>query len=533
MVIGVLKGVAKSTIFLFGIFFLALFLFSAKETEATTKRKKKEFLITAYGAIADGETLNTLAIQKAIDLASKRKKGGRVVFPKGKFLSGSIQLKSNVELYFEEESVLLGSTNPKDYYKIDFKGRPTSPKKDDNSQMALILAHKANNISISGKGTIDGQGLKLALNIDSLHHTGVSVDPNYNYRRNRPNETMRPKLFRLSQCNNVVVKDLKVGSAACWGLSFELCSNLTIDGLTIVNRSYWNNDGIDITDSKNVKVINCDVNSADDGICLKSYYPGYSNDSIYIANCTIRSSASAIKFGSASYGGFKNVTIKDIQVFDTFRSAIAIQTVDGGFIENVTVSNIKAVNTGNAVFLRLGHRSGEKPGSLKNVSIKNIKVQVPLGRPDINYDLRGPEVDFFHNPFASAIVGIPDYKIENVTLENIEINLPGKASKGMAYVPLSRLDQVPEEIKRSPEFSMFGEYPAYGLYVRHAKGITMKNIKFTLDDSDFRPAFVFDDVEGLHMNQISLSEGEKGQVILKDVQGISLDTEASQLVEKY
>ena len=173
-------------------------------------------------------------------------------------------------------------------------------------------------------------------------------------------------------------------------------------GLTIVNRSYWNNDGMDITDCKNVKVINCDVNAADDGICLKSYYPGHFNDSIYIANCTIRSSASAIKFGSASYGGFKNVTITDIRVFDTFRSAVALESVDGAIIENINVSNIKAVNTGNAIFVRLGHRSGTKPGIVKNISFSNIKVQVPFGRPDSNYDLRGPEVNFFHNPFPAS-----------------------------------------------------------------------------------------------------------------------------------
>ncbi|MBM1104530.1 glycoside hydrolase family 28 protein [Aurantibacter crassamenti] len=512
---------------------LLLFCLSMKSSTGINEPKKKEFLITKYGAVADGTTINTLAIQKAIDLATKRKNGGIVVFPKGRFLSGSIVLKDNVELFFEEGAVLLGSTNPSDYHKINFEGRPSSPKKDDNSQLALILANKANHIKLSGKGTIDGQGLKLALAVDSLHHAGITIDPNYNTRRNRPNETMRPKLFRFSQCNDVVIEDLNVGAASCWGLSFELCSNLTIDGLTIVNRSYWNNDGIDITDCKNVKIINCDVDAADDGICLKSYYPGHFNDSIYIANCTIRSSASAIKFGTASYGGFKNVTIEDIKVFDTFRSAVAIQTVDGGFIENVSINNIEAVNTGNAFFIRLGHRDGETPGSVKNVTIKNIKVQVPFGRPDINYDLRGPEVNFFHNPFSSAIVGIPGHKVENVTIENIEIEFPGGAFKGMAYVPLSRLDAVPEVIKGSPEFSMFGEYPAYGLYVRHAAGITLKNIQFTLAKSDFRPAFVFDDVTDITMEKINLPKLSQGQIILKDSEKTTLDDGAAGLVQKY
>ena len=210
--------------------FICLLLSITEDKKEAVQKNIKDFVITKYGAIPDGKTLNTLAIQKAIDLAGKRKKGGRVVFPKGHFLSGSIALKSNVTLYFEEGAKLLGSTNPKDYYKMSFPGRPSSPKKDDNSQMALILAHKANNISLEGQGTIDGQGLKLALVIDSLHHAGVAIDPNYNYRRHRPSETMRPKLFRFSQCTNINIKDLNVGEAACWGLSFELCTNLVLDG---------------------------------------------------------------------------------------------------------------------------------------------------------------------------------------------------------------------------------------------------------------------------------------------------------------
>jgi len=507
-------------LFLFG----SLFVIGFESHAQKNTKSQKEFLITDYGSKADGKTINTIAIQKAIDAAFKNN-GGRVIFPKGRFLSGSIVLKSNVTLYFEEGSMLLGSTNPKDYFNMVFEERPVSPKKDDNSQMALILAHKANNIELSGKGTIDGQGLQLALNIDSLHHAGIAVDPKYSLRRNRPNETMRPKLFRFSQCDNVLIEGLKAGESSSWGLSFELCTNLTLDNLKIVNRSYWNNDGIDITDCKNVRVTNCDINAADDGICLKSYYPGYYNDSVYIGNCTIRSSASAIKFGTASFGGFKNVIIKDIKVYDTFRSAIAIESVDGAVIENIDVSNIVAVNTGNAIFIRLGQRSGDNPGSIKNVSIKNIKVQVPFGRPDSNYDLRGPEVDFFHNPFPASIVGLEGYAVENITLENIEINYPGRATKGMAYIPLSRLNQVPEAAKDYPEFSMFGELPAYGFYVRHANGISMKDIKLTLDDADFRPAFVFDDVQNLKMEAIDLPKEKQKQIVLKNVTSSTLENQ--------
>lgn len=371
---------------------------------------KKTYNIVDYGAIGDGKTLNTKAIQEAIDAANAAK-GGMIIFPKGRFLTGSIEMKSDINIYLEEGAVLLGSINPNDYQVMDTKGRPVSPKNNDNSQLALVLAYNANNISLSGKGLIDGQGRVLALNIDSLYHAGILKDPNYSKINMRPSETLRPKLFRFSECRQVKISDLSIKNGACWGLSFELCSNLTITHIALTNHAYWNNDGMDITDCHNVRITNCDVNSADDGICLKSYYPGHFNDSIYIADCTIRSSASAIKFGTASYGGFKNVTIKNIKIFDTFRSAIALESVDGGVIENIDIRNINAVNTGNAIFIRLGYRDGQAPGVVNNILIKDVKVQVPFGRPDINYDMRGPEVDFFHNPFPSSIAGIPGHDI--------------------------------------------------------------------------------------------------------------------------
>jgi len=292
---------------------------------------------------------------------------------------------------------------------------------------------------------------------------------------------------------------------------------------------------MDIVDCTNVRITNSFVNSADDGICLKSHSPDHINDQVLIANCKIRSSASAIKFGTASYGGFTNVIVKNIEVYDTFRSAIAIESVDGGVIENILISDINAVNTGNPIFIRLGHRSGGKPGSIKNITLKNITVQVPFSRPDIDYDLRGPEVNFFHNPFPSSIVGILGHEIENVTLENITITYPGRASKGMAYLPLSRLQQVPEKKDSYPEFSMFGELPAWGMYVRHANGLTFKNIIFKLEDVDFRPAFVFDDVRNVSLEGIHLPKNKTKQIYLNNTETITIETDLkhSKQMDKY
>ena len=512
------------------LFFLVLLLLTIFPNNLSAQAKK-EYLITKYGAIGDGKTLNSIAIQKAIDAANENG-GGKVIVPKGIFVTGTIELKSNIELCVTAKATLLGSSNPFDYRSLEMKGRPESPKKDDNSQLALLVAYKANNISISGKGIIDGQGTALAINIDSLHHAGIVIDPDYSVASNRPNEKMRPKLIRLSMCDNVLFTHTTFRNSSCWGLSVELCNNLKMDSITIYNRAYWNNDGMDITDSKNVRITHCNINAADDGICLKSYYPGFFNDSILIANCSIISGASAIKLGTASIGGFKNITIKNIKIADTYRSAIAIESVDGGFIENIHVSNIVAKNTGNAIFLRLGKRSGSKAGSIKNVYIGNLTVQVPLARPDLNYDIRVYEAGN-HNPLPSSIVGIPGNYIEHVTLENIKIIYPGRATKGQAYFPLTRLSELPEKIKDYPEFSMFGELPAWAFYVRHVKGIEMKNVSLLLDEYDFRPALIFDDVDGINLDKITFPDTlQSNQVILKNCNNFKMKPNSNKQVIK-
>lgn len=169
-------------------------------------------------------------------------------------------------------------------------------------------------------------------------------------------------------CNDVRIKDVTIRDAACWVQTYE--------------------------------------------ICLKSYYPGYYNDSVSVSNCRITTSASAVKLGTASHGGFRNIHIDSIRVKDTYRSAVAIEMVDGGFIDGVYVNDVVALNTGNAFFVRLGRRRGS-PGSLKNVSIRNMKVQVPFEDADIMYDMKGPRLEFPHNPIPASITGLPGNPLGN------------------------------------------------------------------------------------------------------------------------
>lgn len=378
------------------------------------------------------------------------KGGGQLYFPAGRYLTGSLQLKSNVTLYLEKEAMLLGSTSPYDY--PGFSTEKELKVNNDHFDQALIYAEEAENIGITGEGCIDGQGRELALTIDSLHHTGELVDKHYNTYRKRPNT--RPKLLFMHNCRKVELRKTNFRSGAAWGLSFSLCVDLTIDSLHVENRAYWNNDGIDISDCKDVRISNCFINSADDGICLKSHNRGAWNDRVSISNCHIISSASAIKFGTESLGGFKNVTIDNIRIKDTFRSAIAIESVDGA-------------------------------------------------------------------------------EIENVKLENIEIVCPGRATRGMAYMSVSRLKDVPENEKGYPEFTMFEELPSWGFYVRHVKGIQMHNVKLRLQEDDFRPAFVFDRVSDVRLSDISLPENKKaGQVVLRQTSLQSADNAVKEYVRE-
>lgn len=486
----------------------------SKNREPLTERES--YNVLSHGAVGDGRTLNTDAIQNTINLAAKNATGGRIVFPQGKYLSGSLFIPSNIELHLEKNAVLLGSTNVADY-------------EDARGLQHFLNANGSENIALSGDGTIDAQGRELVLNIDFLHHSGERIDPNYNVRRRRPRS--RPEAISFHYCKNVKIYDVTIKNSASWVQHYAGCFDLTIDNIKVESDTYWNNDGIDINNCKKVRITNSFVNAADDAICLKSKFKGkngFFNEDIYIADCVLRSSSNALKFGTESQGGFKNVVIKNIKVFDTYRSAIAIETVDGAYLENVEVSNIEADNVGNAIFIRLGQRNMKvdpnTPVSyLRNIKISNVTAKVSFLRADANYEVRGPALNKFFNPIPASIVGLPDAHIENVTLENINISYPGRGNKGIAYVPLEQLFLVPEERAGYPEYTMFGELPSWGLFVRHVDGLVLKNINVSARHSDFRPAFVFDNVKNVQLiNPKIKGQGADEQIVFNNVSHASV-----------
>jgi polygalacturonase len=456
------------------------------------------FEARSFGAHGDGKSLDTQALQAAIEAASQAG-GGVVRLTPGTYLSGSLQLRSRVELRIEAGATLLGSASRADYQK----GR----------WYALLLASHQQDVAISGSGTIDGQGRQLAQDIIRRIQAGEIHDA---MTHNRPNENQRPLLIEFRDCQNVRVSGVMLRDSSCWVENYIQCDGLALENVRVHSTAYWNNDGLDITDCTRVRVTGCDINSADDGICLKSSSASNRCDDVEIADCRIRSSASALKFGTSSFGGFRNIRARNLTVYDTFRSAVALEAVDGAVLEHVRIENIQATNTGNAIFLRLGHRNATGPiGRLDDVVIRNVKVAVPAGKPDAGYETPGPVVKQPHNSFPASVVGLPGHPVSHVVLENIEITYAGGGTPERARVPLDALERVPEQAENYPEFSMFGELPAWGFYVRHAEGIEFRNCRLRLEQPDFRPALVADDVQGLRLEGVDFgpSSGEPVAVL--------------------
>ena len=438
----------------------------------------KDDYASMFGIKSNGTTLNTTSIQKAIDFISAEG-GGTLIFKVGRYLTGTIELKDNVTIELGEGAVLVGSTNPYDYYK---KG----------DAFALVISNGAENIAIKGLGVIDGQGRELANNFLGQIAVGFIKDI---FKLGRPND--RPHLLYLCKSKNVTLQGINLRNSSCWTCTTDRVENLLIDGVTLDSRAFWNNDGFDIVDCKDAVIQNCFVNASDDGICLKSHHKDVCNDNVIVRNNTITSSASGIKFGTFGVGGFRNIQILDNIVYDTFRSAITIQSVDGGFAENIVVDGLKSYNTANPIYLVVGQRRGENKSWMKNITIRNVYAEVPVDKPDYGVDYEGPTLeDQPRNVLPCGIVGLPGQPVENVTVENVEIRFPGGGDPSFAKVGTYELEKVPEMPTAYPEFSQFKELPAWGFYIRHAKNVHFQNVKLTAEAKDYRPAFVFDDVQG-------------------------------------
>ncbi|MGO8732277.1 MAG: glycoside hydrolase family 28 protein [Terriglobia bacterium] len=412
------------------------------------------FNVREFGAVANGQTLDTKALQSGIDAAASS--GGMVYFPPGTYRSGTLFLKSHVSLYLQEGALLLGSTNLADFPSAWPSLRSYT---DIYVHQSLIYAENVENVSLLGRGTIDGQGTPF-----------------------KGRYGVRPYLIRMVNCRNVYVADLTLKDSPMWVQHYLACENLSIRGLTVHSRCNANNDGLDIDACEKVRISDCEIFSGDDAIVLKSTLDRPCRD-VTVTNCVVSSRACGIKMGTESVGGFENVVITNCTVYDTGYSGIALEIVDGGKLENIIVSNIAMRNVRSAIFLRLGNRArpiyegAPRPGlgSFRNVVIRDIQAD---GAGKV----------------GCAICGLPEQSIENVTLANIRIRFEGGGSRNDAG------RDIPENPSGYPENDMFGVLPAYGFYCRHVKNVRILNTQVGVERQDIRPALVCDDVEDLRVS---------------------------------
>jgi hypothetical protein len=411
--------------------------------------------VTKSGVVGDGVALNTVAIQKAIDDCSADG-GGTIQFPPGRYVTGTIQLKNNVTLRLDAEAVLLGSTNAADYRNLD----PFIDGVGAKMGYALIVALDAKHVGVEGAGLIDGQGKKLA-----------ATEKPY---------AIRPFLLRWVHCTDVTVKDVHLTNPGAWTLNFAQTKNITVEGVTIRSRvaGMANNDGIDLDSCADVNIRDCDIDSGDDALCLKTTSP-LPCQNITASGCKLSTKCNAIKFGTESLGDFEHIQIHDCQLRNIGLSGIGLNSVDGAHLHDVTISDITIQGVATPISIRLGarlktFRAGDQPrppGILRDITIRNVRATGV-------------------RQFGIIINGIPDHSVEALTLENIQIEVPGGGKPADAKI------QLPEKIAGYPEFSMFGKtLPASGIYVRHVQGVSFKNVQTTPTKPDGRPVVVFVDVK--------------------------------------
>lgn len=462
------------------------------------------FDVRQYGATGDGTNLDTAALQQAIDAAAKAG-GGTVFFSPGRYLSGSLDVKSHVTLQLDKDAILLGSTNRLDYRKTNTH--------------ALLLADNQQDITVCGQGVIDGQGTPLAANAERLREEGKlpgeKGDP-------------RPDIINFRNCTNVTVRDITLKNSANWVEDYRDCEHLTVENITVHSLTALNNDGIDVDGCIHALVRGCDINSEDDGICLKS--TDRICEDVLVENCRVRSSCNGLKFGTSSVGGFKNITCREVEVYDTYISGIALEIVDGGELDNVNISHIKITGTHNAIFIRLGHRNTSGAiGSLHGVTLSDITAEIP--NLQMSSMTNFPGADPYHTAalITASITGLPGHPVEDVTLTNITLIYGGIGSVPQpGQLRLDSLDQVPECTRNYPESRMFGTLPAWGFYCRHVQRIKFENVTLRVQEKDYRPALLCDDAQDISLNGFNvLTAGSEPVIVLNDVHGATIRDSAA------
>lgn len=442
-----------------------------------------------HGAVADGRTLDTAAIQQAVD-ACTAAGGGTVTLRGGVFFTGTIVLKSNVTLNIESGAKLVGSPRIGDY-------RATAFPALESLGWALIFAETAKNIGITGPGEIECNG--GAFEGERLK--------NGKLQRTTP----RPVVVRFIDSDHVRLNGFKLRDYPSWGIHLVACRHVDMDRLAIDCHAQSINDGIDLWDCEKVFISNCSVFSGDDCIAISSQHRPCTD--ITIVNCQLSTLCQAVRVGPFSVKGLERIVVSNCVFRHVGHSGICLQMCQGGTMQDLLFSNIIMENVVAPITLRLGGwesdpqkdftqapamgDAGWEKGVLRNVQFQNIRATVPAvslqGTP---YEAGWREVPKLVGMRRSCIhlMGTPGTIIEDVMFSDVHMTFPGggTAEEGRRLA-------VPELERAYPTSYMFGILPAYGLYARHVRGLSLHNVHFDLAASDLRPALVCDAVEDLEL----------------------------------
>jgi hypothetical protein len=431
---------------------------------AQESQKIETHALLTPGPRAAGEMTDTKRLQRAIDERHERG-GGTVHITAGRYISGSLLLRSNVSLWLDNGSILAMSPNDADFLsaeKLSYDAGANQATSDFH--VALLVGDAVEHIAIFGEGIIECERGK--------QHGGG------------------PKPIALKRCMNVSLHGITIRNAQNYNISMLGCQFVNIDGVTIRNG---HSDGIDPDCCRYVRISNCFIESVDDSLCLKAsgaLGEHGATEYVTVTNCVLRTASIHFKCGTESCGDFRNISISNC-VFEGGlgmrhgNPGMALYTVDGGILDGVVASNIVMRNVGTPLAIIRGNRDRCSlhggPGPLGSIRISNI---IATGAK-----------------FTSVIAGLPDAPVTDVQINGVSITM------AVAGTGPNTIEAVPEQPTAYPQPVMFGALPAYGLFLRHVVDLTLSDVKFKAPAEEGRPDIVADDVVKLRLRDYENESG--------------------------
>lgn len=448
----------------------------------TLNMSAKTYNILDFGARADGKTIDTKAVQEAIDTCTING-GGIVIIPSGKtVVTGTLFLKNHVTLHIENGAVLKGSPKIGDYSDKTFKNMY---KNEPHMNKCLIYAEGVESIAIDGYGVIDGNG----------------------YTENFTAKIGRPMLIRFKNCRDIHLRDVTLVNPAAWVSAWLYCSEIVVDGIRINSWVNKNGDGLDFDGCNNVRVSNCSFNTSDDSICLQASDPDIPCKNITISNCNFESKWAGMRIGLLSRGDFESITVTNCTFSNIKDSGLKIQLNEGGIMKNMTFSNLTMKNVPRPVFMTFCQQRACVEASEEMYPMQSMQNFI---FSNIIVDNR--ELD---KNSAFFITGLPGHNIDNLIFRDILFFVSGGGTR--EDFERKNLNEFTLEVLNGwwPEFSLVGTLPASGFFGRHIDGLFIDNFHLFLDKTDERPPVVLDDVENVSVLNIYLNKSkiEKNNVV--------------------